>query len=94
MWTIKTYYYDHKGGVLRTTAAIDANRAVESALKHMAINHYGAHVASIVDTETGEEHATVKLSPSGVIKVTYIRDARQFERRINLDHWQRELDGK
>lgn len=82
---IRTYYYDHKGDVLRTTAAIDVNKAVSTCLYYMQVNYFGASVASIVDTESGEEHATVKLSPNGTIRVTYIRNPQDFERRLNLD---------
>ncbi len=91
-FTIRTYYYDHKGNVLRTVAAAHPNSAMESALRRMALNLYAATTAQVVDTETGEVHGEVVLRKNGKIEVTYVRDPRAHEHRINLDEWQRQYD--
>lgn len=67
MWPVRTYYYNHKGEVLRTTAAAHPNSAMEGALRRMALNIYGASVAQVVDTMTAEIHGEVVLRKSGKI---------------------------
>lgn len=92
MFTILTQYLDHKGNVLRNTRSIHPNNAMEAAQRRMAINLYGASIAVVTDDETGEQHGWVKLHKNGQLTLNYNRDAREFETRIDLDVWQRQLD--
>lgn len=93
MWNIVTEYQDHRGNVIKTTRAIHPNNAMESAQRRMAVGLYGkAVIAVVTDDETGEQHGYVKLHKNGALTVVYHRDAREFETRIDLDVWQRQLD--
>lgn len=80
---IKTVYHDPHEPV-RVNRSRDANRAVAQCVYHMQVNHYGATVAEVYDTYTGELHAQVRRYASGDIKIVYQRDPRQFERRLSL----------
>lgn len=93
MWTIKTYFYNHKNEVVRVNSSKNANVATENALKFMAVGMYStATVAQVVDGDTGEVHSEVVLRRNGKIEITYVRDPRNYEKRIHLDSWQAELD--
>lgn len=67
-----------------TNSSKDSNRAVAQCVYHMQINHYGARVAEVFDSESGELHAQVKRAINGNIEIVYKRDPAKFETRLAL----------
>ena len=82
-FNIKTVFYADKE-IVKTNSGTDANMAVARCILHMQINRYGAQVAEVFDSETGELHAAIRRHVSGTITITYKRDPSQYERRLSL----------
>jgi hypothetical protein len=80
---IKTVYLS-RGAELKVNRSSDANRAVAQCVYHMQVNHYGARVAEVYDSHTGELHAQVLRRISGDIKIVYRRDPCKYERKLSL----------
>jgi hypothetical protein len=84
MRNIQTHYF-RKQKCIKINYSNDANLAVANAVRHMQVNHYGAHVCQVVDGESGIVHAELKRSVAGSISITYRRDPTQFETKIRFD---------
>lgn len=69
---IKTTFYKGKT-LLKINHAKHANAAVVRAVGHMQTNHYGATVAEVYDEQTGELHAVLTRSISGM-KIVFKRE--------------------
>lgn len=65
--TIQTTYMLHKQ-LVKTTQAVHANTAVTNCVNHMQLNHYGATVAEVFDSQSGVLHAVIcrKMDGSGI----------------------------
>lgn len=84
--TIKTKYYVGKryNEPVKVNSALDANHAVATCILHMQINHYGATSAEVYDDESGQLHAVVTRSVTGMIQITYKRDPAKYETRLAI----------
>jgi hypothetical protein len=71
-YQIKTTFYQGKN-LIRVNHAKFANAAVIRAVGHMQTNHYGATVAEVYDEQTGELHAVLTRSVSGM-KILFKRE--------------------
>lgn len=85
LMNIKTVFHIH-GKRPKVRRSKDANRAVTQCVRHMMINHYGAHLAEVYDSETGELHAQIKRNVKGIITILFSRDPQQFETRYSISH--------
>lgn len=83
MRPIKTMYYSGRE-VKHTNSSNDANKAVGQCVVYMQVNYYGAMSAEVFDNETGELHAVVRRTVSGMVTITYRRDPTKYERRLSL----------
>lgn len=55
-----------------------ANRAVPNCLYHMSLNHYGALLAQVHDTLTGDLHAVMIFHPeNGEITTLFQREVKE-----------------
>lgn len=77
---IKTVYH-RRNEPPKITRALNANRAVATAVAHMQINQYGSHLCEVYDSETGELHAIIKRSVNGRLTIDFQRDPRAYETR-------------
>jgi hypothetical protein len=83
MRTIKTAYYNAKREVIKENTSMDANLAVSRCVYYMQANYYGAKFAEVYDTESGEQHAAVKMVANGNINIIYKRNPQEYERRLS-----------
>lgn len=75
---IQTTYYRGKK-LVRTTLAKWANNAVINCANHMQFNDYGATVAEVFDHRTGQVHAVITHSVTGVIEIHIEREVKRNE---------------
>lgn len=68
-----TYYGKSAKDTLKINLASDPECAVLHAVRHMRKNSYGAFVAEIIDRDTTELHAVIKMSPNGDIRILFER---------------------
>lgn len=71
---IKTTFYKGRT-LLKVNHAKYANAAVMRAVGHMQTNHYGATVAEVYDEYSGELHAVLTRSISGM-RIIFKRDVQ------------------
>ena len=71
---IKTTFYRGKT-LLKINHAKHSNAAVMRAVGHMQTNHYGATVAEVYDEYSGELHAVLTRSISGM-RIVFKRDVQ------------------
>ncbi len=71
-YQIKTTFYKGKK-LIKINHAKYANAAVVRAVGHMQTNNYGATVAEVYDEVTGELHAVLTRSVSGM-KIAFKRE--------------------
>jgi hypothetical protein len=71
---IRTVYSGVKGETLKINHASYANSAVLRAVDHMQLNNYGAKVAEVFDSSSGELHAVIRNSMNGEIRIVYERE--------------------
>jgi triacylglycerol esterase/lipase EstA (alpha/beta hydrolase family) len=71
-YKIKTTFYNGRN-LIRVNHAKHSNAAVVRAVDHMQTNHYGATVAEVYDEQSGELHAVLTRSISGM-KIVFKRE--------------------
>lgn len=71
-YQIKTTFYKGKN-LIKTNHSKHSNSAVIRAVGHMQTNQYGATVAEVYDEESGELHAVLTRSVSGM-KIVFKRE--------------------
>lgn len=86
MRNIKTKYYQGKryNEPLQVNSSRDANTAVATCVLHMQVNHYGATSAEVYDNDSGQLHAIVTRSVTGMIQIAYKRDPIKYETRLAI----------
>lgn len=75
---IQTIYYRDKK-LIRVNSSKYASNAVPLCVDHMQHNDYGATVAEVFDSITGELHAVVTHTVIGEIGIVFKRDVKRGE---------------
>lgn len=69
--------YRRGNKIVRVNMATYANKAVLHCINHMQLNHYGATVAEVYDSTTGEPHAVITHSVVGKISIVFRREVKE-----------------
>jgi hypothetical protein len=81
---VKTVYFIRGRKPYVPRRSTNPNRAVMTAVGHMQINQYGAHLCEVYNAETGERYAAIKRSVTGRLTIDYDYDTRAKETRYSL----------
>jgi hypothetical protein len=76
---IQTVYYEDIRGrhPVKITRSRWALNAVPNCVKRMQLNEYGATLAEVYDTETGELHAVIRHTMDREIKILFQREVKE-----------------
>jgi len=81
--------YMYRGEIVKLTHSTHPNRANRNAFDHLQTNDYGASVAQVIDTETGQLYAEFTRSISGRVAATFKHDPREFVTQSALDRFRK-----
>lgn len=74
---ILTYYFDHRHRLIKDTAALHSNSAVQTALNNMRNDYYeGAVSCQVFDCTTARLYADIKKTKSGEVRCKDFQDPR------------------
>lgn len=74
MRQIQSTYYGPDKKEVQINLAKHERSAVMRAIDHMSLNHYGAAVCEVFDTNTAQLHAVITRNFNGKITLAFLRD--------------------